>query len=259
MAFEYLEQYITFDSVAEMDEHVDLHLNKHRNELTESDRAIVRKIARHALATPGASHLKAIKIANDLEISTKTVYRAVKKLVELGIIRKVHTVRQKMSGRGANIYVILPCEIEEVATQEAHEPTTYMNEWQQMLYDFMQSLSLPKAMDNELHKVVLASNVKTAQEFVRAKNVLFNIAKDIADGVLTVKSTLRAVFMGAYKASVARKKDKTSTTVEEKPHIGRPVPFYNWLEERDSKCPEFFVPNRNNSTVKVGDTVFSPY
>ena len=121
-----------------------------------------------------------------------------------------------------------------------------MNEWQQMLYDFMQSFPLPSVMDNELHKVVLASNIQDAKEFVRAKNVLFNIAKDIADGVLTIKTTLRAAFVGAYKAAVARKKDKPSTTVDEKLHIGRPVPFYNWLTERDSKCPEFFVPKKRN-------------
>lgn len=58
---------------------------------------------------------------------------------------------------------------------------------------------------------------------------------DIKEGVLTVTSTLRAVFVGAYNKAVERLNNKTtkSLTVEGKAHNKRPVPFYNWLEEHD--------------------------
>lgn len=106
-AFEYLAQYTTFESVEEMDQHVEKHIQAHYYNLTKSERAIVFKIAAHALQHPGASHLKAETIANSLGISTKTVYRAIKKLESLGIIKKVNYTRGK-GGQGANIYIILP-------------------------------------------------------------------------------------------------------------------------------------------------------
>lgn len=36
-------------------------------------------------------------------------------------------------------------------------------------------------------------------DFIKAKNVLFKIAMDIKEGILTVASTLRAVFVGGIE------------------------------------------------------------
>ena len=107
MAFEYLAQYITFDSVADMDKSVEDHMAAHYYDLTESERAIVFKLASHSLEYVGACHLKPSTIAESLEISTKTVYRSIKKLAELGIIEKLPIT--KLNGiKGASIYRILP-------------------------------------------------------------------------------------------------------------------------------------------------------
>ncbi|AVK84070.1 helix-turn-helix domain-containing protein [Lysinibacillus sp. B2A1] len=274
MAFEYLAQYKTFESIADMDKSVEDHIATHYYDLTESERAIVFKLASHSLEYPGACHLKAATIAAALEISTKTVYRSVKKLEELGIIEKVPG--KKLNGiKGASIYCILPyvssrvsqrdtadnasndavcrpqfqnqpsssfyllqtSNLQEVyesahAEKEAHKE--YMNEYQVMLYDFMNSLPLADNLKDELHKVVLASQVQSAPDFIKAKNVLFKIAMDIKEGVLTVTSTLRAVFVGAYSKAVERSnmKSNKSSYIEETPYKERPVPFYNWLEER---------------------------
>jgi len=88
MAFEYLATYTTFDSIADMDSAVEDHMAEHYYDLTESERAIVFKLASHSLEYPGACHLKAATIAAALEISTKTVYRSISKLESLGIIKK---------------------------------------------------------------------------------------------------------------------------------------------------------------------------
>ncbi len=48
-----------------------------------------------------------------------------------------------------------------------------MNEYQQMLYDFMHSLPLSDIFKDELHKVVLASNVSSIQELIKAKDIIF--------------------------------------------------------------------------------------
>lgn len=58
----------------------------------------------------------------------------------------------------------------------------------------MYRLPLADNLKDELHKCVLASQVKSVDEFIKAKNVLFKIAMDIKEGVLTVTSTLRAIF-----------------------------------------------------------------
>lgn len=280
-AFEYLEQYSTFNSVADMDQHVEQHIQQHYFNLTESERAIVFTLASRSLAYPGASHLKAETIANQVGVSTKTVYRSVKKLAQLGIIEKV--AGTKLNGiKGANIYRILPyvpssvservianetynsvvCEqqtenqssnsfnllssktssLQEIynnAHAEKEAAKEYMNEYQVMLYDFMHSLPLRDDLKDELHKLVLASQVDSVQAFHRAKEVIFNMARDITSGVLTITRTLRAVFVGAYKAKIERLDKqvyKTSVPVVEE-HSGRPVPFYDWLNEREGYAP----------------------
>lgn len=262
MAFEYLATYTTFETVADMDQHVEEHIQQHFYELTETERAIVYKLASHSLNYPGVCHLKASTIADSLEISTKTVYRAISKLESLGIIKKQTTTKEK-GGRGANIYIILPYQLDvcesrnesfeecEVVTlqevyKSAHEEKEaykeYMNEYQMMLYDFLHSLPLPDNFKDELHKVVLASNVSSIQELIKAKDIIFKMANDIRDGVLTVTKTLRAVFVGAHNKVVQRKgKHPTTNTLymKKKPVNERPVPFYNWLSERNGPTDVF--------------------
>ncbi len=262
MAFEYLAQYTTFESIANMDQHVEEHIQQHFYDLTESERAIVFKLASHSLEYPGACHLKASTIAAALEISTKTVYRAISKLESLGIIKKQTTTKVK-GGRGANIYIILPSqsetcedpdepfeECEVVPLQEAYNQAhadkevskEFMNEYQKMLFDFMHSLPLPDNFKDDLHKVVLASSVKNIQEFIKAKNIIFKMANDIKEGVLTITKTLRAVFVGAHNKAVQRigKHPTTNTSyMKKKPVNVRPVPFYNWLSKRNGPTEVF--------------------
>ncbi|MFJ7920156.1 helix-turn-helix domain-containing protein [Lysinibacillus fusiformis] len=252
MAFEYLAQYSTFESIADMDTAVENHMAAHYYDLTESERAIVFKLASHSLEHPGACHLKAATIAAALEISTKTVYRAISKLESLGIIKRQKTTKVK-GGRGANIYIILPykldsCEshnkpledckvapLQEVYNRvhaENEACKEFMNDYQMMLYEFMHSLPLPDNLKDDLHKVVLASNVSNIQEFILAKNIIFKIANDIKEGVLTVTRTLRAVFVGAHKKAIQRR-DRNTSSIVQKDVNERPVPLYNWLTDRD--------------------------
>ena len=282
MAFEYLAQYATFDSVSDMDKSVEDHIAAHYYDLTESERAIVIALSQRSLMYPGTSHLKAETIAEATGTSRSTVMRAIKKLVELNIIEKVK--QTKLNGiKGASIYKILPysdtstVKHREVANEvsndvvcppqsenlsfnsfnllsskqannitnlenelalQAEKKKEYMNEYQQMLFDFMHSLPLTDSLKDELHKVVLAAQVQNAPDFIIAKNVLFKIAMDIKEGTLTVASTLRAVFVGAFDKVIEHRTNRQSIdslTVEDKAHNERPVPFYNWLNERDSR------------------------
>ncbi len=290
MAFEYLAQYTTFESIADMDTDVENHMAAHYYDLTESERAIVFKLASHSLENPGACHLKAATIAAALEISTKTVYRSVKRLEELAILEKVPGT--KLNGiKGASIYRILPYVPSSVsqretaqaisndavsetftenqssksfnhlsfktstlqniynnahAEKEAHKE--YMNEYQVMLFDFMHSLPLRDDLKDQLHKCILATEMNDIRDFVNAKDVLANIFRDIANGTLTIANTLRAVFVGAYNKAVKRSSVKfsNSSSIEEKTDRERPVPFYNWLEDRDSRSEICSRPNLEN-------------
>ncbi|MFJ8088787.1 hypothetical protein ACIQ7N_11345 [Lysinibacillus sp. NPDC095746] len=92
---------------------------------------------------------------------------------------------------------------DEIALQK-EKKKEYMNEYQVMLFDFMHSLPKPDDLKDELHKVVLASKVNSVEDFIKSKNVLFKIVMDIKEGVLTVTSTLRAVFVGAFSKAIER-------------------------------------------------------
>ena len=123
MAFEYLKQYVNFASVDEMDAEVEKHIQTHYYNLTASERAIVFKLTSHALEYPGVCHLKASTVAEALEISTKTVQRAIKKLTDLQIIQKVST--KKMNGiKGANIYIFLKHNVPSEMSERTNPETT---------------------------------------------------------------------------------------------------------------------------------------
>jgi len=292
MAFEYLAQYTTFETVEDMDNQINERIKEDRFNLTKSERAIVFAIKSHCLDYPGTCHLKNETIANEVGVSLITVSRAISKLVKLEIIGKAN--RSKRNGiKGANIYFFLPQndvsdmthreEVVEASNDKALEDVSedvsiksfnllsskqannimslenelalqaekkkeYMNEYQVMLFDFMNSLPLADNLKDELHKVVLAAQVQSAPDFIKAKNVLFKIAMDIKEGILTVTSTLRAVFTGAYNKAVERSNMKLSksSSIEETTDRTRPVPFYNWLNERDSSLEVSNRPNLEN-------------
>lgn len=117
--FNYLKEYSHFTSVPEMDKHVEMHMQTKCNDLKQSAREVLHAIAGHALDFVGAAHLKAETIANEIGMSTKSVYRAVKDLVGLGIVLKEN--RPKMNGiKGANVYSILPCVRSNVPSETSH-------------------------------------------------------------------------------------------------------------------------------------------
>jgi len=109
-------------------------------------------------------------------------------------------------------------------------------------------LLLADNLKDELHKIVLAAQVNSVDEFIKAKNVLFKFAMDIKEGTLTVTNTLRAVFVGAYNKVLERSKvtPNKSSSIEKTADRERPVPFYNWLNERDSRSEICRRPNLEN-------------
>lgn len=134
--FDYLAPYVLFETVQEMDEHVECHIRKNFYDLTESEKTVLYKVASHALDYPGVCHLKAKTIAEALGVSLRTVFRSLKHLEELRIIQRIHT--KKMNGiKGANIIIILAShdtsnvshqEKAEKASERRDEPTDLQKE-----------------------------------------------------------------------------------------------------------------------------------
>src|SRR5690606_7038103 len=101
-----LQEYQTFPTAKAMLEAVEQHIKTVH--MTKSALKVLRLIAWHGRNFPGAAWLKAKTIADSCRISIPTVRRATRQLVELGIIKKIHTTRKLMGGDGANVYLILP-------------------------------------------------------------------------------------------------------------------------------------------------------
>lgn len=104
----YLCEYQTFDTTEQLNAAVYAHIKRNSYDLNETERAALKAIARYAVKFAGAAHLKAETLAELIGKSAKTARRAVLKLAELGIVRKVATTRKVSGGKGANILQILP-------------------------------------------------------------------------------------------------------------------------------------------------------
>ncbi|MER2107401.1 MAG: hypothetical protein ABS949_10730 [Solibacillus sp.] len=103
-----------------------------------------------------------------------------------------------------------------------------MNDYQLTLYELMISLPLKDELKDALYAAILSTPITTIQEFTITRDTLMRILLDIEAGTLTVRSTVRAVFKGAYEKARARPKiDKPVVTKH-----ARPVPFYDWLTIR---------------------------
>lgn len=99
-----LRSYQKFESYDEVAESVEKFLAE--NLVTETQLRALRVIQNHAKVVPGVAMLKYKTIAEYVGRNIRTVQRAIKKLVELGIIEKHARTRELRGGDGANIYTI---------------------------------------------------------------------------------------------------------------------------------------------------------
>lgn len=130
-----------------------------------------------------------------------------------------------------------------------NDPKEFMNEYQVMLYDFLNGLPVQNSLKGELYKTVLASNITDIKEFIKAKNVIFNILKDIENGDMVVTKSLRAAFIGSYSKALERSNNRVviESIMEEIPHKSDKVEFYDWLRER----PKDWKPSEVNSKPNI--------
>lgn len=104
----YLHEYKTFANVHELNHHVKQHTNKRYHDMNETHRQVLQLLSQYSVKHAGASHLRIQTIANALDKSRRTIERAIRVLIDLDAIERLHTTRRITGGKGANIYVILP-------------------------------------------------------------------------------------------------------------------------------------------------------
>ena len=103
----YLTDYAYFTNKFDLDEAASQHKHEHWQSMNQTDRDVLDVIRRYSVKF-GAAHLKHDTIADAIKKSNATARRAIRKLVKLGIIDRIHYVRPVMNGLGANIYAIRP-------------------------------------------------------------------------------------------------------------------------------------------------------
>lgn len=118
---QYLHEYQTFQSVAELNAAIKSHLYTHNFDLNDTDKDVLTIIAQHAAKYPGVAHLKAATIADKVGKSIVTVRRIINRLVNFGIIEKVPTLRKVSGGKGANILRILPHDKSAMTSRQQPE------------------------------------------------------------------------------------------------------------------------------------------
>lgn len=105
--YEMVRSYQSFQSVEELDQAVRGFLYKHKISLSDGTLKVLQYIWRHSVKVFGVSFALYQTIAKEVGLHKRTVIRAVNKLVELGLIKKVPTSRE--SGKqGVNLLIIQP-------------------------------------------------------------------------------------------------------------------------------------------------------
>ncbi|WKT37192.1 helix-turn-helix domain-containing protein [Bacillus amyloliquefaciens] len=116
----------SFRSVDELNGAIRTHIYHNKSDLTPAAIEVLKVLSRHAVKTPGVAYLKLASIAELIGRHRVTVIRAIKRLVDLGIIRKEIKYRPISGGNGANMYVIQPAADvtpSVLPRQEAEKPT----------------------------------------------------------------------------------------------------------------------------------------
>ncbi|AST91092.1 helix-turn-helix domain-containing protein [Sutcliffiella cohnii] len=123
-SYEMIQSYQSFQSIEEMDKCVRGFLYIHKGELSEGTISVLKFIWRHSVKVPGVSFAKNDTIAQFVGVSKRTVIRAINKLEELHILKRVHTAR-KNGKQGVNLLIIQSHQpIDELKNTVSSQPVT---------------------------------------------------------------------------------------------------------------------------------------
>ncbi|WP_096155697.1 hypothetical protein [Bacillus sp. FJAT-45066] len=105
--YETVKSYQSFASLEEMNEEIRRFLYRYKSTLSNGAIKVIQYIAKHSCKVIGVSFSKNQTIASALNLGVRTVTRSIKKFVDIGLLKKIHTVREN-GKQGVNILVIQP-------------------------------------------------------------------------------------------------------------------------------------------------------
>ncbi|PFJ80598.1 transcriptional regulator [Bacillus cereus] len=101
-----LRKYSQFETIKEMDENVAKWLDAYK--LKETEYVVLNKIVSYSCKFIGVSYLKGQTLADLVDLSKRTIQRAIKSLTEKGILTRVESFKPVKGGHSAWISVVNP-------------------------------------------------------------------------------------------------------------------------------------------------------
>lgn len=108
--FSALRELQTFKSIESLNLSMRAFLYRHKHDLSENAIRIYHLLTQHSVKIPGVSFASIKYLCYKAEVSRSTVFRALKKLEELGAIRR-HAQYREDGGRAQSVYIILPQDV----------------------------------------------------------------------------------------------------------------------------------------------------
>lgn len=131
----------SFRSVDELNGAIRTHIYRNKSDLTPAAIEVLKVLSRHAVKTPSVAYQKLATIAELIGKHRVTVIRSIKRLVDLGIIRKEIKYRPVSGGNGANMYVIQlaanelrPCYPAKLPKSQQRQRQKYRNAETNLLF-----------------------------------------------------------------------------------------------------------------------------
>jgi len=217
-----LRKYQSFNSVQEMDCFISEALEI--IELSKIERNVLWLLAGHSCKIAGVSWLKVQTIADALEVSYKTIQRALKSLKNIGIVKRVRTLRSVSGGFGASITIICPVDLsyrEEAlnldnSTIGAYKPkseTFYLKAFTKDLkelrqqgkldFTYLESFGVPKLFVETVRPFVSAEEAYTLWGKVQVASKKFapSVENIVEPAIKAFKASVLAYKMKRIKGS----------------------------------------------------------
>jgi DNA-binding Lrp family transcriptional regulator len=201
--WEYIKQHQSFNDLEDLDRAVRAFLYRFKGELSEGTIKVLKCIWRHSVKVIGVSFAKYDYIAENVNLSRRTVIRAVNKLEEYGIIKRVPTVRQN-GKRGVNLIVIQPIDLpltEEVMSPQSDTADVTSKETENKQCSLCEKKKIRHNVNEptlaELDPTFTPSNVN--KEFVKAASPFF--------GAYKIYDLYKRVLIAYRKSQISRPLD----------------------------------------------------
>ncbi|HEQ3529133.1 TPA: helix-turn-helix domain-containing protein [Bacillus cereus] len=119
-SIETYENLVSFQNLKELNDNVRAYKDQFADQLNKNQLAVLNHLHNHSCKYFGVSFKSKKKIAEDLEISRRTVIRACQHLESLGIIKQLEMKRKSDMRQTSNIIVIQPIIAKKQIVTEAH-------------------------------------------------------------------------------------------------------------------------------------------